>query len=52
MITTFIIYTIGLLLHIISYTGFPDDASVKESPSTQETQKMQVRSLRWEDPLE
>ena len=27
MITTFLIYTIGLLLHIVSYMGFPGDAS-------------------------
>ena len=32
MITTFLMYTIGLLLHIVSYMGFPGDASVKESP--------------------
>ena len=32
--------------------GFPGDTVVKIPPAMQETQKTQVQSLCWEDPLE
>ena len=32
--------------------GFPGDSAVKNLPAKQETQKMPVRSLGQEDPLE
>ena len=32
--------------------GFPGGSMVKNLPSVQETQKMQLQSLNWEDPLE
>ena len=32
--------------------GFPDSSAVKNLPAKQETQKMWVQSLGWEDPLE
>ena len=32
--------------------GFPGGSDGKESPAMQETQKTQVQSLGWEDPLE
>ena len=34
------------------YQGFPGGSDGKESPAMQETQKTQVQSLGWEDPLE
>ena len=32
--------------------GFPGGSVVKNLPAMQETQKTQVQSLGWEDPLE
>ena len=39
-------------MHIYIYEGFPDGSEVKNPPAMQEPRKMQVRSLRQEDPLE
>ena len=41
-----------ILIHLLSYLGFPGRSVVKNPPAVQESQETQVRSLGWEDPLE
>ena len=41
-----------VLWPVIPWQGFPSGSAVKNLPAMQETQKMAVWSLGWEDPLE
>ena len=43
---------IGPLKSPYTKGGFPSSSAVKNLPAMQETQKMSVWSLGWEDPLE
>ena len=44
--------SLGIYIFSYKFLGFPGASAVKNLPAVQEPQKMWVRSLGWEDPLE